>query len=472
MDELPRIEVRPHPGPQTEFLSTRADIAIYGGAAGSGKTYAEILDPLRYAHMRDYGAVIFRRTSEEVRMEGGLWDETRKLYPLLGAKGREHQLDWRFPSGASVTLDSVQFDQDLANFQGAQICGLYFDELTHFTQYQFFYLLSRNRSTCGIRPYVRATTNPDANSWVKQFLAPWVDREHPNPAKSGELRWFVRSGDEVIWVDEGTPDSKSVAFIRASIYDNPTLMAADPGYLANLKALPMVERRRLLDGDWDIVEGGNMFRSDWFRIIDSLPHLKRRVRFWDVAASEAKAGRDPDWTVGVLMGLTGDKEVVIEDVQRTRSTPLAVEELVSRTAEQDGKSVWIRMEQEPGSSGVTVIDHFRRNVLFGFSFDGVKSTGSKAERAKPYSAHAENGHVMLLRAPWNQTFINEHPPFPTDGVHDDQVDAASGAFGALADIREVCAPMWIPDATPAYVPLGFEGMEGRSWDLTGLFDVS
>ncbi len=91
------------------------------------------------------------------------------------------------------------------------------------------------------------------------FLAPWLDRAHPQKAASGELRWFIRVDGKICWVDEGTPDARSVTFVRASVYDNKILLAKDPGYLSNLKALPAVDRARLLDGDWDVKREGLVY---------------------------------------------------------------------------------------------------------------------------------------------------------------------------------------------------------------------
>jgi hypothetical protein len=129
-------------------------------------------------------------------------------------------------------------------------------------------MISRNRSTCGVRPYVRGSTNPDASSWVKRFLAPWVDRKYPDPAQSGELRYFLRISGEIIWAR--TPEElkarygqdqlpKSVTFVRASIFDNKIGMAKDPEYLGNLQAQTPVERARLLDGDWDVKNDGLVY---------------------------------------------------------------------------------------------------------------------------------------------------------------------------------------------------------------------
>jgi predicted phage terminase large subunit-like protein len=430
------MEIRPQPGPQSQFLATPADIAVYGGAAGGGKTFALLLEFLRHVGNPGFNAVIFRRTAEQIRMSGGLWDEASRMYPGVGGRGRDERLDWRFPSGATIVFDSLQYEKDKLSFQGAQICALGFDELTHFSEGQFFYLLSRNRSTCGVRPYVRATTNPDSGSWVKRFLAPWLSREFDSPAASGELRWFVRDGGSVTWVREGTPDAKSVTFIRASVFDNPALLSRDPGYLANLRSLPLVDRRRLLDGDWEADEGGAFFRPEWFRFGQSRPDSALRVRFWDLAGSEVRAGRDPDYTVGVLLSRDSAGEFCVEDVKRVRERPLGVRRLVLATALEDGDSVSVRMEQEPGSAGVAVIEDYAR-ALAGFDFAGVRSSGGKVERAKPFSAMCEAGQVRLLKKPWNAAYLEELALFPSREAHDDQVDASSGAFREIVKRRAI-----------------------------------
>lgn len=420
-------------GPQYRFLATTADIAVYGGAAGGGKTYALLLDPMRKSDVPGFTAVIFRRTTEQVRNEGGLWDESQNVYGRFIAKVSPARLSWKFASGASIRFRHLQHEKDRFQYQGAQFAYIGFDELTHFTERQFFYLLSRNRSLCGVKPYVRATTNPDANSWVKRFLAPWVDKSFVNPASCGELRWFVRDGGQILWVPEGTGDAKSVTFIRASLTDNRILMEKDPGYLANLKALAWVDRRRLLEGDWDVVEGGNMFRREWFEILAVPPAEMRVCRNWDLAATRSAPGKDPDWTVGVLLGRSKPGFIIL-DVQRVRATPSSVESLIRQCAEADRARfghVMTRMEQEPGSSGKAVVDRYAREVLAGFDFAGVPSTGSKADRARPLSAQSEAGNVKLLAGHWNHDFLNELCAFPTPDVHDDQVDAVSGALQAL-----------------------------------------
>ncbi len=166
---------------------------------------------------------------------------------------------------------------------------------------------------------------------------------------------------------------------------------------------------------------GGMFQRQWFPIIDEIPADMRQVRYWDLAATVGG-----DWTAGAKLGR---KEGItyVADMKRLRDTPAQVEALVKQTAELDGRRVAIYIEQEPGSSGVNTIDHYQRRVLPGFIVYGVRSTGSKSERAMPVSSAAEARNVKLLRGPWNEALLAELELFP-QGTHDDQVDAVSGAF--------------------------------------------
>lgn len=253
--------IRPQPGPQTQFLRSNANVCIYGGSAGGGKSYGLLLDPIRYlATVPGFSGVIFRRTYPEIVLPGGLWDTSVELYKDLGATPRQGALDWTFPPyGNTISFHHLQHEVNKYQWQGSQVTYFGFDELTHFTESAFTYIaFSRGRSQCAIDSYVRASCNPDPG-WVKQFLAPWVDKEYPNPASSGEMRYFVREDGKIRWVDRGHPDSKSMSFIRATVYDNPIMLARNPGYVSSLKALLPVERARLLDGDWDVRREGLVY---------------------------------------------------------------------------------------------------------------------------------------------------------------------------------------------------------------------
>ena len=158
------------PQPKQElFLKSSADVCLYGGAAGGGKTTALLADPLYYKHVKGFGAVQFRRTIAEITLEGGLWDESQKFYPVMGAVPNLSAHTWTFKSGAKVTFSGIQYEQDLDKWRGAQICAEYFDQLETFDQRQFFYMLTRNRSVCGVKPYVRGTCNPQP-CWLADFI--------------------------------------------------------------------------------------------------------------------------------------------------------------------------------------------------------------------------------------------------------------------------------------------------------------
>ena len=129
----------------------------------------------------------------------GLLDASKKIFPNVGAT--RANLDWRFPNENRVVFRHLQYEDDKLNWQGTEICYIAFDELTHFTKSQFFYLMSRNRSTCGIKPYIRATCNPDPDSWVADFIEWYIDQDSgfPIPERIGKLRYFMVNEDNVIW---------------------------------------------------------------------------------------------------------------------------------------------------------------------------------------------------------------------------------------------------------------------------------
>lgn len=323
------LVVRPQPGPQEAFLSSPADIAIYGGAAGGGKTWALLLEPLRHVHVPGFAAVLFRRTCPELTAPGSLWPESEKLYPLLGATSNLSDLRWKFPGGASgavVKFAHMQHEQDKHNWLSTQIALIGFDQLERFTEAQFWYMLSRNRSTCGVRPYVRATANPEPG-WLADFLAWWIDPAtgYPIAERSGRLRWFVRQQHELVWAD--TPGEllarypgcqpKSATFVPARLEDNQALLRADPGYLANLQALPHVEQLRLLGGNWQVSSAEGEWPPSYFDgpgfWFDEWPERDRfAVRTAALDPSKGADARLSDWQALALYGRTHDGTEYVE----------------------------------------------------------------------------------------------------------------------------------------------------------------
>lgn len=444
MDE---IEIRPQPK-QELCLSSSADIVIFGGAAGGGKTWALLIEPLRHIHNKDFGAVIFRRTIPEVTKEGGMWDESGKIYPLLDAKPNENEKQYVFPSGSRITFSHLQHEKNLADWRGAQIPLIEFDQLETFDESMFFYMLSRNRSTCGIAPYVRASANPEPG-WLADLLSWWIAEDgYANLEKAGIIRWFIRANDAIVWADTreelemSYPESrpKSMTFIPSTVWDNPILLEKDPGYLANLQALSNVDRERLLGdqkrgGNWKIKPAaGKVFNRDWFEIVDAVPAGGREVRFYDLAATEKKlATDDPDNTASVKMKKVAGIYYVLDCTEEALD-PARIDAAIRNRASQDGFSVAIRFEVEGGASGKRDARSIV-TMLAGYDVKGIRPQGDKLLRSKPLAAQALAGNVKLLRGSWNERWLNHMHAIP-DGKHDDIHDASAGAFNELTGLHK------------------------------------
>ena len=236
------IIFQPNEGPQTEFLAAAEKDVLYGGAAGGGKSYAMLVDPLRYCHRSAHRALILRRSMPELRE---LIDKSRELYPRAfpGCKFREVEKLWNFPSGAKIEFGFLERDADVYRYQGQAYSWIGFDEITHLpTEFGWNYLASRLRTTDpDITPYLRCTANPGGVGahWVKKR---YVDPFEPNESFKGD-------------------DGLTRKFIPARLDDNPYL-AKDGRYEEMLRALPPVQRRQLLEGNWDITEGAAFTEFD------------------------------------------------------------------------------------------------------------------------------------------------------------------------------------------------------------------
>ena len=240
---------RPNDGPQTDFLAASETDVLYGGAAGGGKSYAMLVDPLRFAHRAAHRALILRRSMPELRE---LIDKSRELYPKAfpGCKYKEVEKLWNFPSGAKIEFGFLERDADVYRYQGQAYSWIGFDEITHqSTEFSWNYLASRLRTTDPeIIPYMRCTANPGGVGahWVKKR---YIDPSPPNESFKGS-------------------DGLTRKFIPARLDDNPYL-ANDGRYEQMLKALPPTQRRQLLEGDWEVAEGAAFTEFDRFiHIVD------------------------------------------------------------------------------------------------------------------------------------------------------------------------------------------------------------
>lgn len=410
--ENPFIPHQPHPT-QAAFLAlTPVREVLYGGAAGGGKSAALLMAALQYVAYPEYRALLLRRTFQDLKQPGALielgheWIEGKARW-----SSQDHS--WTFPSGAVLKFGYCDTENDIYQYQGGNFHFVGWDELTQFREKDYRYLFSRMRRSadCKIPIRMRAASNPGGigHRWVKE-------RFIENGRANG--RWFI----------------------PARLDDNPSLDKAE--YIHSLDTLDPVTRARLLNGDWSVAEG-SMFRRDWFGDpVDQAPSECRWCRYWDLAATKPRAGHDPDFTAGALLGLSPEGIWFLKDMRHCQESPLAIEHLISQTKELDGWGVMIRMEQEPGASGVHLIDHYRRGCMVGRDFMAEKPEVNKIVRAQAMSSAAQAGNFKLVKGPWNAAFLDEAEVFPL-GDHDDQIDAASGAMRALAPGPDM-APIVFP----------------------------
>ena len=399
----------PTPKQRAFLLMNNTKEILYGGAAGGGKSVSQLMAALQFVDVPGYSAILFRKTYADLSLPGALIDMSKQwLMPFVRSgevRWSEKEKQYTFPSGATLNFGYLESDNDCYRYQGAEFQYIGMDECTHISPANYRYLFSRLRKTVDLQVPLRfrATANPGGEYGEYYYQ-----------------RFFV----------EGKEAGR--IFIGAGIDDNPYLDAE--AYKESLAELDPLERERLLNGNWEIKANGDMFNRHWFTIVPrgDVPSAVSVVRYWDMAATDPKKRkgknkREPDWTVGFKLAMYQGMYWIL-DIIRVQKTPHEVEELIKTTAMYDGFSCAIRMEQEPGSSGIAVIEHYARNVLQGYDFAGVPSTGSKVERARTASTAAQAGRVHIVQTCRNTLeFFDEADLFPY-GIHDDTIDGFSGAF--------------------------------------------
>ena len=411
----------PHPKQQAFLTWNSTREALFGGAAGGGKSDTLLLAALQYICIPGYSALLLRQTFPQLSGPDGFIDRTTEWLNESGATYNVTNKRWSFPSGATLTLGHCERDEDRYNFQSFAYQFVGVDELTQWsTDRVYLYIgFSRVRKP-NPDPSLRAC--PSCGMTVADV--PLRVRAATNPGGRGNDWVYER------FVVNNATDRK---FMPARISDNPSLDRE--AYVQSLQELDAVERARLLDGNWEVSEKGGMFEEDWFDLMLDIPNADtmRKVRFWDLAATADAKGKNPDWTVGALVGVSEGRYYIL-DIQRLRGTPGEVERRIRMTAEMDDSKTQIMMEQEPGASGVNNIYYYARHVIAGYPFKGIRSSGSKEERARVFSSACEMGNVKVKRERWTKTMIDECVQFPK-ASHDDQVDAISGAINNLNQKR-------------------------------------
>ena len=367
--------------PQEQFLSSASTITCYSGAMGAGKTFAIILNMVKFAAMKNSTISYFRRTVPELRAPGGVWQEAtgifRKMFPDV--KIRDREMTIFIPSTNSlIKFSSLQHISDVQKALGSQYSVIIFDEAVTFEPFEEFILplLGRLRNAAvDYEPQMFWATNPKFDHgiyhWLKDF---YLDDEGiPFDDRSNIERYFVLENNKPIWFSTEEealtyckvkyPNQKegeeikprTFRSIKAHVTHNVKLMKANPGYIANLYALPDIKRRIYLDGSWTArEEEAGYFRRDFCEMINYPPLDKvKRVRSYDVASAlPSTANPDPDWTRGVLMTKNSDSKYTIEDIVSLRDRPHKVEQLIFDTAENDPPGTTVVLSIDPGAAGV------------------------------------------------------------------------------------------------------------------------
>ena len=397
--------------PQKVFLRTNGIEALFGGAAGGGKSSALLMSALQFVNIPNYSAILFRRTFADLSLPGALMDRFKLwMSNYEDVHWNNNSFVATFPSGARVSFGYLNNANDYLRYKGSEFQFIGMDEVTEIRESDYRYMFSRLR---------RPNSGPLSEVPLRMRCA-------SNPAPNWVRQRFIVEG-----LSEGR------IFVPSKLTDNPGIDA--DSYRQALQALDPIERRRLEEGDWWSTTLGSLFERESVVIIDSseVPTISataRVVRFWDLAATEPSASNpDPDYTVGTLM-MFDQGIAYVMDVKRARVKGEKVEQLIAQTAYEDGLETPILMEMEPGSSGKALVDQYARYVLPGYNFTGIRATGDKVTRARPFAAAVANGNVRVVRGAWLTNWLDELSSFPEACDHDDQVDSAVGAFTFLAGL--------------------------------------
>lgn len=312
--------ITPQEGFQFKALSTPADIAILGGGAGMGKSFVLLMESIRNTPIENYQGIILRRTTPQITNPGALLDQSKKLFSLIDGTLNKVDNRWRFATGSAIKFSHLQYDDTVYDHQGTEYDFIGFDELCHFSEFQFWYMTSRNRSVSGVKPYIRATCNPDADSWVAKLIEWYIDQETGFPIKErdGVLRYFTRVGGNLVWgnskeevleqvkgiesfqsemktAEENGMNIldliKSFTFIGGSVYENKILLKQNPDYLGTLLGLDDVEKQQLLYGNWKASQDG-MALFDYMAIRSIGTNYATESSFRCITADIARFGRD------------------------------------------------------------------------------------------------------------------------------------------------------------------------------------
>ena len=379
----------------------------------------------QYLDVPGYAALLLRRTYRDLALPNALMDLSHQWWHNADAHWNGADKEWTFPSGAKVAFGYLEKENDELSYQSSSYLFVCFDELTQFKENQYRYMFSRLR---------RPNSGPASQIPLRM-------RAYTNPGGPGH-EWVKTRFNLPRGPGADTPNRK---FMPAYLEDNPYLDAE--GYERGLSELSELTHRQLRYGDWSIAAAGGRFDPADFRVItrDKLPpsaEFATVIRYWDTAASApTDSDPDPDWTVGIKLGMTKRGTVNIDlpdfyilDIVRVRRDPGGTQQTIAETARKDGVGIPQWFEQERGGAGKLLIGTYQQTVLPGHMVYPLYVTGDKETRAILPSQIAREGRMFILDEMFREPFFDEISQFPI-GAHDDQVDALSGATEACRRSR-------------------------------------
>lgn len=485
---VPRLVFGPCSEKQRLILTDdTTDILLCGGGAGGGKSHTCLTKALKYINDPNARVMILRRSYPNLKLSGGLIDESKKIYAHFDGEYRIQPMMWVFPNGATIQFAAVP--DDLQEWQGLQATNILVDEAAEWTEKEILFLFSRLRGA----EYqghinITMTCNPSRDSFLYEWVKYSLDENTGIPLGGTEdiTRYFINvagkvyfaNSKEELWEKHGEPMGlvllpegqkperninyfmpKTFRFIPLTVYDNPILLKNNPGYLANLLSQPRVNQLRYLHGSWTArAEGSGYFRREWVEFVDfPPPNPTGRVRSWDLAASEPnEVNRDPDWTAGVKMCRGRDGYYYVEHVTRFRRlTDKVVQNIIKTADEDDVKHCRVTIPKDPGAGGKIANSFFLRTLAeHGIYAKSIQVSGhnGKISRFLPFCTLAESGYVRVVRGDWNEAWLTELEMFEGErNQKDDQVDATADAFNDLS--KEVQLPTFALPSMEAASPV-------------------
>jgi phage terminase large subunit-like protein len=488
-----QIIIAPQEGKQTLALNIEADVIFCGGSAGSAKSFTLLMRMLSYMDDPNFDAIYFRRTTVQIKGQGGLWDNAKDLYQSFDADCVDSKLIAEFPSGAKAKFAHLELEKNKIDHQGLAYSAIFFDELTHFSETQFTYLLSRLRSDAKTSSFVMASMNPDNDSWVLKWVKPFLDEDgYFNEEMAGKLLYYVTIEGQPVFANtreelvESFPHSvwvtnpntkekvyiapKSFTFLGSTIFDNQILIDKNPNYLAELQSLPNLERARLLYGNWYArAEGSNDFERNWLTKLDKIPSGVF-VRAWDKASSEpSEVERFPDFTASIKMIKTSEGRFCIigdfcpenqegDGIYKGRFRKRAGERdsIILKQSQWDGRVCKVILPVDVGAAGKTEYQHSAKQLIAKGHVvrpDPMPTNKSKLIKYSPFSSACQAGLVDIVEStfPDPQTlemFYKENEAFTgersTRQRKDDWPDTCATAFNYLNE-SEVIPSFTLPE---------------------------